>query len=193
MTKSLARVVLVLLARAAAAARVICRRCAGRLKWGQLVPPAQAVAPPKPKTFFSGAAATPGGAGRRRRRCPRAASCRSSAGSRAVTSRPSVVTEFNGKRVRIGGYVVPLDFEATTIKEFLLVPFVGACIHVPPPPANQIVYVKSDKGFRGRRAVRPGLGDGHAEDRDGVHGARRRGLHDLTPRASPPAPSDRKC
>ena len=58
-----------------------------------------------------------------------------------------MVTELNGKRVRIGGYVVPLDFEATTIKEFLLVPFVGACIHVPPPPANQIVYVKSDKGF----------------------------------------------
>ena len=61
---------------------------------------------------------------------------------------PRVVTEFNGKRVRIGGYVVPLDFEATTIKEFLLVPFVGACIHVPPPPANQIVYVKSEKGFQ---------------------------------------------
>lgn len=60
---------------------------------------------------------------------------------------PRVVTELNGKRVRIGGYVVPLDFEATTIKEFLLVPFVGACIHVPPPPANQIVYVRAEKGF----------------------------------------------
>ena len=33
------------------------------------------------------------------------------------------------------------------MKEFLLVPFVGACIHVPPPPANQIVYVKTEKGF----------------------------------------------
>ena len=42
---------------------------------------------------------------------------------------------------------MPLDFESTTVKEFLLVPFVGACIHVPPPPANQIIYVKSDKGF----------------------------------------------
>ncbi len=39
------------------------------------------------------------------------------------------------------------DFEATTVKEFLLVPFVGACIHVPPPPANQIIYVKADEGF----------------------------------------------
>ena len=58
-----------------------------------------------------------------------------------------VVESLDGKRVRIGGYVVPLDFEATTVKEFLLVPFVGACIHVPPPPANQIIYVKSDEGF----------------------------------------------
>jgi hypothetical protein len=37
--------------------------------------------------------------------------------------------------------------EAATIKEFLLVPFVGACIHVPPPPANQIVYVKAESGI----------------------------------------------
>ncbi|HEY1365176.1 MAG TPA: DUF3299 domain-containing protein [Xanthobacteraceae bacterium] len=58
-----------------------------------------------------------------------------------------VVTDLDGKRVRIGGYVVSLDFDATKVKEFLLVPFVGACIHVPPPPANQIVYVKSDQGF----------------------------------------------
>jgi hypothetical protein len=58
-----------------------------------------------------------------------------------------VVTELDGKRVRIGGYVVSLDFDATRVKEFLLVPFVGACIHVPPPPANQIVYVKSEQGF----------------------------------------------
>ena len=64
------------------------------------------------------------------------------------TSVPAeVVASLDGKRVHIGGYVVPLDFEATRIKEFLLVPFVGACIHVPPPPPNQIIYVKSDKGF----------------------------------------------
>ena len=60
---------------------------------------------------------------------------------------PRVIPELNGKRVRIGGYVVPLDFDATRVKEFLLVPFVGACIHVPPPPANQIIYVKDAKGF----------------------------------------------
>ena len=60
---------------------------------------------------------------------------------------PAVVTELDGKHVRIGGYVVPLDFEATSVKEFLFVPFVGACIHVPPPPPNQIIYVKTAKGF----------------------------------------------
>jgi hypothetical protein len=43
--------------------------------------------------------------------------------------------------------VVPLDFDAQELTEFLLVPYFGACIHVPPPPANQIVYVKSDKGI----------------------------------------------
>jgi uncharacterized protein len=58
-----------------------------------------------------------------------------------------IVPELDGKAVRIGGYIVPLDFNATQVKEFLLVPFVGACIHVPPPPANQIIYVKVAKGF----------------------------------------------
>jgi len=58
-----------------------------------------------------------------------------------------VVESLDGKRVHIGGYVVPLDFAATTITEFLLVPFVGACIHVPAPPSNQIIYVKTEKGF----------------------------------------------
>lgn len=58
-----------------------------------------------------------------------------------------VVKDLDGKRVRIGGYVVALDFDATSITEFLLVPYVGACIHVPPPPPNQIIYVKSTKGF----------------------------------------------
>jgi hypothetical protein len=60
---------------------------------------------------------------------------------------PAVVQELDGQRVRIGGYVVALDFDATKIKEFLLVPFVGACIHVPPPPPNQIIYVKAAEGF----------------------------------------------
>lgn len=60
---------------------------------------------------------------------------------------PAIVPELDGKQVRIGGYVVPLDFDATKVKEFLLVPFVGACIHVPPPPPNQVIYVKAADAF----------------------------------------------
>ena len=58
-----------------------------------------------------------------------------------------VVPELNGKRVRIPGFAVPLDFDGAEVFEFLLVPYFGACIHVPPPPANQIVYVKSQKSY----------------------------------------------
>ena len=54
-----------------------------------------------------------------------------------------VTTAFNGKRVRIPGFIVPLALDGTKVREFLLVPWFGACIHVPPPPPNQIVYVSS--------------------------------------------------
>ncbi len=57
-----------------------------------------------------------------------------------------VVEAFNGKRVKIPGFVVPLEGTAELTTEFLLVPFFGACIHVPPPPSNQIVYVKFAEG-----------------------------------------------
>ena len=55
--------------------------------------------------------------------------------------------ELNGKNIRIPGYLLPLEFEDKKVVEFLLVPWVGACIHTPPPPANQIVHVKLNKGF----------------------------------------------
>jgi hypothetical protein len=47
------------------------------------------------------------------------------------------------------GYVVPLEESAQGMKEFLLVPYFGACIHTPPPPANQIVHVFSAKPVEG--------------------------------------------
>ncbi len=56
-----------------------------------------------------------------------------------------VVNAFNGKRVRIPGFVVPLDGDAKVIREFLLVPYFGACIHVPPPPANQLILVEPEQ------------------------------------------------
>ena len=47
--------------------------------------------------------------------------------------------------IRLPGYVLPIEFKGKQVTEFLLVPWVGACIHTPPPPPNQIVHVKSDK------------------------------------------------
>lgn len=56
--------------------------------------------------------------------------------------------QFDGETVRISGFVVPLAMSKKGIvTEFFLVPYFGACIHVPPPPPNQIVYVKMKKGF----------------------------------------------
>ena len=55
--------------------------------------------------------------------------------------------ELNGKNIRLPGYLLPLEFENKKVTEFLLVPWVGACIHTPPPPPNQIVHVKLEKGF----------------------------------------------
>lgn len=56
----------------------------------------------------------------------------------------NVVAELDGQTIRLPGYVVPLDFSSKSeYKEFLLVPYFGACLHTPPPPPNQIVYVTS--------------------------------------------------
>ena len=51
----------------------------------------------------------------------------------------------DGKMIRLPGYVLPIEFNGKQVTEFLLVPWVGACIHTPPPPPNQIVHVKTDK------------------------------------------------
>lgn len=54
--------------------------------------------------------------------------------------------ELDGKRIKLPGYVVPLEDYAERVDEFLLVPYFGACIHTPPPPPNQMVYVKMKGG-----------------------------------------------
>lgn len=48
----------------------------------------------------------------------------------------------NGKRVRVPGFIVPLDDFQDVVKEFLLVPYFGACVHTPPPPPNQLMFVR---------------------------------------------------
>ena len=60
----------------------------------------------------------------------------------------AVRPELDGMKVRIAGFVAPLAFDGSKISEFLLVPYAGACIHVPPPPANQIVHISDFGGYR---------------------------------------------
>ena len=57
-------------------------------------------------------------------------------------------SELHGKNVSLSGFVVPLDFEGAGLTSFILVPYVGACIHVPPPPANQLVLVATEEPFQ---------------------------------------------
>lgn len=51
----------------------------------------------------------------------------------------------DGQYIKMPGFVVPLDFSEDGTREFLFVPYVGACVHVPPPPANQLIYATSEE------------------------------------------------
>lgn len=54
--------------------------------------------------------------------------------------------KLDNQDLRIPGFVVPLEGDAKKVTAFLLVPYFGACIHVPPPPTNQVIYVSYPKG-----------------------------------------------
>ena len=73
------------------------------------------------------------------------------AGPAAAQQSPAapVVEALDGQMVKLPGYIVPLDMtDEGRVIEFLLVPYFGACIHVPPPPSNQIVHATSELGVR---------------------------------------------
>jgi hypothetical protein len=55
----------------------------------------------------------------------------------------------NGAYIRMPGYIIPFDMSAEGVTNFMLVPYVGACIHTPPPPANQLVMVTTKKPWPG--------------------------------------------
>ena len=57
-----------------------------------------------------------------------------------------IVEDYLEKKIRIPGFIVPLEGEDQTITEFFIVPFFGACLHLPPPPPNQIIHVKYEQG-----------------------------------------------
>jgi uncharacterized protein len=64
-----------------------------------------------------------------------------------------VEPSLEGSRIRIPGFVVPLEEKKGELAEFLLVPYFGACIHVPPPPANQIIHVTLAKPVKGTHSM----------------------------------------
>ena len=55
--------------------------------------------------------------------------------------------ELDARRVKLPGFVVPVETDAEETTGFLLVPYYGACIHVPPPPANQLVLVTTPEPY----------------------------------------------
>jgi uncharacterized protein len=60
-----------------------------------------------------------------------------------ATGRPTErIAALDGKRVRSPGFMVPLEDNRAEVTEYLLVPNAQACIHAPPPPANQMIYVR---------------------------------------------------
>lgn len=73
--------------------------------------------------------------------------------SRERWNKAPVVPELNGKVIRIPGFLIPVDANGTDVRGFLLVPYFGACIHTPPPPANQIIDVSSAVPVRNARMM----------------------------------------
>ncbi len=68
----------------------------------------------------------------------------------------NVRAELNGKKVKLPGFIVPIEYDAEqNITSFFLVPYFGACIHVPPPPPNQIIFVSGAKGLKADMIYNP--------------------------------------
>jgi len=104
------------------------------LSWDDLMPPVSA---PPPAAFPGAGGATSKGDPSNRQDSPYVP---------LYSYHP--VKSLDGKLVKLPGFIVPLESdEGGMLDEFLLVPYFGACIHVPPPPPNQIVYVKLKKPF----------------------------------------------
>jgi hypothetical protein len=72
---------------------------------------------------------------------------------REVWDKAPVNPALVGQAVRIPGFVVPLEDTKDGIKEFLLVPYFGACVHSPPPPSNQIIHVLPKSAVKNLRSM----------------------------------------
>ncbi len=81
----------------------------------------------------------------------------------------ATVKTLNGAHISIPGYALPLAYEDEKITEFLLVPWVGACIHTPPPPPNQIIFVRAPEGMAYQGHFAPVLLTGRIEAKSGEY------------------------
>ena len=72
---------------------------------------------------------------------------------REIWDNAPTVAAMNGIDAKLPGYLVPLEEGKQGIREFLLVPYFGACIHTPPPPSNQILLGRAEKPFTGLRTM----------------------------------------
>jgi hypothetical protein len=50
----------------------------------------------------------------------------------------------DGAYIKMPGFIIPIDLSPAGVTSFVLVPYVGACLHVPPPPPNQLVFVTTE-------------------------------------------------
>lgn len=57
--------------------------------------------------------------------------------------------------IKLKGYMLPLDFSKKEVKEFLLLPYIPSCMHIPPPPSSQIIHVKMNKGSKAKQTYFP--------------------------------------
>lgn len=72
---------------------------------------------------------------------------------RAAWNNAPIEPTLDGERIRIPGFVIPLERAGNKVSEFLLVPYFGACIHTPPPPSNQIIHVRTSKPLANMRTM----------------------------------------
>jgi len=104
------------------------------LEWTDLVPEGQNVIPPSLQSLIDHDQSAPSG------RQPASSGVR---------------MDWNGQTVRIPGFILPIDFSGTGVTAFILVPFVGACVHVPPPPANQLIFVTTETPYESAGMYEP--------------------------------------
>jgi hypothetical protein len=68
----------------------------------------------------------------------------------------NVIRTYENKKIRIPGFVVPLiSGDSNKVTEFFAVPYFGACLHMPPPPPNQIIYASSSDGIEVENLYEP--------------------------------------